>query len=367
MKKEKKLFNLTIESININCKDTSKITYESLKFCKNKGNTIFQMEFGTPNLDTKEPFINPEILKEAKYCDCENKPFFIFQDFNKKGAIKEPEKQLSFCDLIHTSDEKFIEWFKKHELMGWMPFKLNIFNENDIPIASFDECCISLYFLRKPETEKLKKKLKKYGVKKFCITEMKPTFFVGLEGSNKQDILCNFRGRHFINWDKGKTGRYREISNDDFYLQLLSKPSEKKKLDFDFSLFNDAYNNTQKNKKVWEPNEVIKIFNEIEEEIKNKANLLPKRYSATAKIGARGMPWVGEWIEINSKKYQFQLGWNKAIAKCKDGKKINLLKDSTEIKIGKKYKAKKTATNQKIEFEIETTNLYQTLKWNFFD
>ncbi|MFH1695745.1 MAG: hypothetical protein ABH850_04975 [Candidatus Micrarchaeota archaeon] len=339
---------------------------ELLLFCKKKGNIKFEMEFATPNLDNDKPFINPQILKKAEYSNCENKPFFAHTTFNQKKQIKK-EKEPAFCEVIHKIDNDFIEWYKNNELISWQPFKLNIFNKNDILTAAFDEQSISLHFLTKSEANFLKEKMKKHKNKQLKIEKMKPTFFVGLEGLNKNEILRNFRGRHFINWDKDKTGEYMEISNDDFYLQLLSKPSEKKKLNFDFSLFDDTYKDTQKNKKVWEPEKAIKIFGELEEEIKNKKEMLPKRYSATAKFGTSGIPWVGDWFEINSKKYQFKLGWNKAIAKCKDGKKINLLKDSSEIKIGKKYKAKKIVTNQEVEFEIETSNLYQSLKWSFFD
>lgn len=345
------------------CKDGRRLTdnskeiiYWLLNFCKKIGAFDFELDFINPDMYTGQPFVNPSLLKDATVLNASITA-------NEERKVADHEKPKNYY-LIAKFDAKFINWFKEHELASWSLFNLDLFDSTGQAIANFsqDDFLINIYRLTAENVNLLKKFFGKHNFNNLKFSEMKKTFYISLASSNKKENLRTFQRKLSL----GKY-LYYDGSCEFFYSKILLDNSAKKKLDFDFSVFSNICGMSNANgkcKSLWESNEVLNIFSKLDEELKEKASQFPKRYRAMVKLDTgSNIGYSGEWLEIDSEKWSFSVGWNKATAKNKNGKKINLLKNQEQFKIGKFYKAKNKNLDKAVDFGIECITLRQELNY----
>jgi len=359
IEKAKLLYGAGLSLEKIDSPNRKEIVYNLLRFCKGKGATEFEMEFLTPNPDTGKPVINPDFLGHAMVCVSKPGEIVRYEKLSGKGI----EDKLHY---VHAKfGNKFIDWYKENELMTWLPFDLNLFNDKDQLIANFteDHSLIGISYLNRGDVELLKKMLKLHLAKMgFSYSKMKKVLYIGLSSPNKKETLRNFhRKLSFAGY------KFYEHTNEYFYSQVIANAAVKKVITaFDWGIFSRP-------RKIWSPDEVSGVFIKLEEELKEKQDSLPKKYYVSMKE-----PDSNKWntfgyarFEISGKSYFFSCvgGVNQATVEF-EGEKSDLLNEQSPFKIGEEYSAKyldipHAMEGKKVIFKISSQPLYATFQYVF--
>ncbi|GEM_PF-6942191 len=136
--------------------------------------------------------------------------------------------------------------------------------------------------------------------------------------------------------------------------------------DFDFKIFHEIirYEPNQIHYRLdWGPEEVLKIFKNLENAIKKNIGKLPKKYVVASGISSSN----SGTILVDGVEWWISTGLNYAIGKSENGEEINLLADSSKIKIGKPYDGDFLSGGIKARLKMKIVGLtyYESVKTTF--
>lgn len=165
------------------------------------------------------------------------------------------------------------------------------------------------------------------------------------------------------------------IQSGSFLYDVIHAHAIPKNVDigFDFKVFNKIHNylggNVPEEKMFWGPDEVERIFKQLEVAIKENISRLPHRYWVSSKqLGS----WVGtnhRTVNIDGIDWHFSGDWDHATAKPETGEEINLLEYSSKFEIGKEYKGRLVVWGRPQEeetwFKIDKRDFYGNFRATF--
>ncbi len=335
-----------------------------LEFLKEKGANQYELIFYSSDPNGSVP-VTQEMLKKAK----SPAPNFIYppcvSSFTSTGKTGDSYTAGTY-KLEDKIDEPFWEWGKNH-LYNFGVHELSIFNEENKKICEFwgEGEGINLYNITKTEAGKIKKQLKPF--------------------ENNLDFWKDHTQywRLHIELYEPKTEKerdeYRVYSSQQFLQDIIAGKCLPKDIGFDLKRFEkirdykflvESIPNTPY-KECWDPSEVLRLFKDLKNALKEKITEMPPYYQL---IWLEGDPYsytpieirdAGEYaFVIDGKEWVFRWGRKTVIARSVDGKIIDLAEGKGVFKIGEEYEAIDTNGN-KMKFKVVKKNMLEMYGWLF--
>jgi len=336
------------------------------QFLKEKGAQHYELIFYSSDPKGAVP-VTSQMLKKAK----SPAPNFIcpplVSSFTSTGKTGESYIAGTY-KLEDTVGKDFWKWCESH-LFDFGIHELNIFDEENKKMGGFWDEGIILYDITKTEADKIKKQLKPL--------ENNVNFW-----KDQVQYWRLYIGLHDPKTEKER-GDYRVYSTQQFLQDIIAGKAIPQGVNFgfDFKRFKKIMNykflvesipNAPYNEQ-WKPEEVLKLFKDLRDTLKEKVGKLPAYYQ---------MDWIsgnpceygyapaeqqdmGEFKgTIYGKKWTFRWGRETAIAKSTNGKIIDLTKGNGKFKVGEEYEATDTK-GDKLKFKIVKKNVLEMYDWLF--
>jgi len=273
---------------------------------------------------------------------------------------------LTGYELNYEFNKEFLRWFLKEVYIFPAPSEIHFFNKKNERITEFtNEPVIIFYNLEKNKIKELKQQLKHL--------EDNPNYW-------KKIVIRLNKGKDWLSIpskivDYYLVDDYRTKGNVMLFTKdvIIGKEIRNTIKRFNFKhfdkMYQHLYNQKTKYKKIWKPEEIKRIFEELETKIKKNNKKLPiYYYIRTLSEYKQKKHWMKHnkiTLQIENSIWNFEASKNKIIAKDSQGNLIDLTKPNKQFKLNKTYKAKEAS--EQYAFPIFSVEKFKTETKSFYE